>query len=106
MLSGEATNTNFIFFGLTRAGLEPKIYHTRGEYANYYATVAVSSGTLNANRLENKIILSAYAVFTQNNIAHLHAFNTCISSVSVCIRVIIVIAEIYFKLTLEYELHR
>jgi len=28
MLSGEATNTNFIVFGLTRPGLEPTIYHT------------------------------------------------------------------------------
>jgi hypothetical protein len=29
-------NTNFIVFGLTRPGLEPRIYHTRGEYANHY----------------------------------------------------------------------
>jgi len=28
VLSGEATNTNFIVFGLTRPGLEPTIYHT------------------------------------------------------------------------------
>ena len=27
--------------GLTRPGLEPKIYHTRGEHANQYATNAV-----------------------------------------------------------------
>jgi hypothetical protein len=33
MLSGEATNTNFIFFGLTRPGLEPTIYHI-----NHYST--------------------------------------------------------------------
>jgi hypothetical protein len=30
-----------LFFGLTRPGLEPAIYHTRGEYANYYTTDAV-----------------------------------------------------------------
>ena len=30
--SGEATNTNFIVFALTRSGLEPTIYHT------HYAT--------------------------------------------------------------------
>jgi hypothetical protein len=36
-----ATNTNFIVFGLTRPGLEPTIYHTRDEYASYYATDAV-----------------------------------------------------------------
>jgi hypothetical protein len=33
MLSGEATNTNFIVFGLTRPSLEPTIYRTRGECA-------------------------------------------------------------------------
>ena len=36
MLSGEATNTNFIVFGLTRSRLEPTIYRSRGEPANYY----------------------------------------------------------------------
>ena len=35
MNSGEATNTNFIVFGLTRSGLEPMIYHTRGEHVNH-----------------------------------------------------------------------
>jgi hypothetical protein len=38
MLSGEATNTNFIVFGLTGPGLEPMIYRTQGEHANYYTT--------------------------------------------------------------------
>jgi hypothetical protein len=41
MLSGEATNTNFIVFGSTRSGLEPTIYHTRGKHANHYITDAV-----------------------------------------------------------------
>ena len=41
MLSGEATNTNVIVFGLTRPGFESKIYRTRGENANHYATIAV-----------------------------------------------------------------
>ena len=42
MLSGEATtNTNFIVFGLTRSGLEPTIYHTRGEHVNHYTTHTV-----------------------------------------------------------------
>jgi hypothetical protein len=31
MLSGEATNTNFIVFGLTQLGFEPIIYHTWGQ---------------------------------------------------------------------------
>ena len=34
MLSGEATNTNFIVFGLTRPGIDPTIYRNRGEHAN------------------------------------------------------------------------
>ena len=41
MLSGEATNTNFIVFGLTRPGFEPTIYRTRGEHVYHYATDAV-----------------------------------------------------------------
>jgi hypothetical protein len=36
--SGEATNTNCIVFCLTRSGLEPTIYCTRGEHANHYTS--------------------------------------------------------------------
>jgi hypothetical protein len=36
VLSGEATNNNFIVFGLTRSGLQPTMYHTQGEHANHY----------------------------------------------------------------------
>jgi hypothetical protein len=36
VLSGEATHTNFIVFDLTRSGLEPTIYRTRGEHANHH----------------------------------------------------------------------
>jgi hypothetical protein len=42
MLSGEATNTNFIVFDWTRSELELTIYRTRGEHANYYAIDAVT----------------------------------------------------------------
>jgi len=41
VLSGEATNTNFIVLGLTRSGLAFTIYRTRGEHANHYTTNAV-----------------------------------------------------------------
>jgi hypothetical protein len=41
VLSGEATNTNFIVLCLTRSGLEPTIYRTRGEHANHYTINAV-----------------------------------------------------------------
>ena len=40
MLSGEATDTN-LQSGLTRPGLEPTIYHTRGEHANHCTIDAV-----------------------------------------------------------------
>jgi hypothetical protein len=43
MLSEEATNTNFIVFGLTQPVLEPTIYRTQGEHDNHYATDAVHS---------------------------------------------------------------
>jgi hypothetical protein len=43
MLSGEATNTNFLDFGLTQSGLELTIYHTQGKHANHYTTDAVST---------------------------------------------------------------
>jgi hypothetical protein len=33
VLSGEATHTRFMVFGLTRPGREPTIYRTRGEHA-------------------------------------------------------------------------
>jgi hypothetical protein len=41
MPSGEAINTNSIVLGLIQQGLEPTIYHTRGEHANLYSTDAV-----------------------------------------------------------------
>ena len=31
-------NTNFLVFGMTRSGLEPTIYRTRGMHANHYTT--------------------------------------------------------------------
>jgi hypothetical protein len=40
---GEATNTNFIIFALTRSRLEPTIYRTRGEHANPNTTDAVTN---------------------------------------------------------------
>jgi hypothetical protein len=36
VLSGEATNTNFLVFALARSGLEPTIYRTLSEHANQY----------------------------------------------------------------------
>jgi hypothetical protein len=38
MLSGEATITNYIVFGVTQTGLDPTIYRTQDEHANHYTT--------------------------------------------------------------------
>jgi hypothetical protein len=38
VLSGKAIHANTIVFDLTRSGLEPTIYLTRGKYANHYTT--------------------------------------------------------------------
>ena len=43
MLSGKVTNTNLIVFALTRPGLEPTIYNTRGKHSNHYTTDAVKN---------------------------------------------------------------
>ena len=45
-LTEKQQNTNFIVFGLT--GLEPMIYHTRGEHANHYTTDAILLCSLEA----------------------------------------------------------
>ena len=42
MLRGEATNTNFIIFGLTRSENEPTFYSTGDEHANHNTTDAVN----------------------------------------------------------------
>jgi hypothetical protein len=42
VLRGEATNTNFIIFGLTRSENEPTFYSTGDEHANHNTTDAVN----------------------------------------------------------------
>ena len=51
MLNGESTNTNFIVFCLTRSGLPPTIYCTRGEHTNHYVinVVVVLMSTKNVS---------------------------------------------------------
>ena len=39
----EKQHIPILVFGLAQAGLEPTIYHTRGEHANHYVTDAVIS---------------------------------------------------------------
>ena len=40
-LIGNATNTNFLVFGVTRSGLEHTIYRTRGKHHNHYIIDAI-----------------------------------------------------------------
>ena len=57
MLSGQATHTNCIVFGLTRSWLEPAIYRTRGEHATHYATDAQYDDIMDRiylNKLDNQ----------------------------------------------------
>ena len=68
--SQETTHTNFIVFGLTWPGLEPTIYHTRGEHVNYYTTDAVKF--YYRDQIKYLIIMCI------NNIAFLTEFLVCI----------------------------
>ena len=71
-LAEKATNTNVIVFGLTRSGLEPTIYRTRGEHANHYTTDAV---TTNRAYSQSKmcVILTATKISTN---CHVFIFST------------------------------
>jgi hypothetical protein len=59
LFQGEAANTNFLVFGLTRPGLEPTIYHTRGDHANHYTTDVV---VFNIYLLSNCLWCSLFVV--------------------------------------------
>ena len=62
MHSEEATNTNFIVFGLTRPGLEPTIYRTRGERTNHYATNEVTN-YMQFTLTSTNILYKAFQIF-------------------------------------------
>jgi hypothetical protein len=47
MLSGKATNTNFIVFGLIRLGLEPTIYYLKTGAVRSMNSLIVFSATFN-----------------------------------------------------------
>jgi hypothetical protein len=71
MLSGEATNINFIVFALTRSGLKPMIYCTGGEHANHYTTDSVM---LYKNQIFNnkKKQLSNASLLSKFNVSEIH----------------------------------
>jgi len=51
VLCGEATNTNFIVFVLTRSWFEPTIYHTLGGHAKHNTTNVVVGIDININNM-------------------------------------------------------
>ena len=67
MHSREATNTNFIDFGLTWLGLEPMIYHTRGEHANHYTTRCGAVYLQDPHNI-NRIISNIFVLYPYNKI--------------------------------------
>ena len=75
MLSGEATNTNFIVVGVTRPGLEPAISRTREEHVNHYATDVVvlsrrpvkDGKTRNRFKISGKDLEKVQDLFDDNN---------------------------------------
>jgi hypothetical protein len=55
MLSGEATNTNFIVFSLTQSGLKATIYCTRGDHADLCTTNEVNISKIITYQNDNLI---------------------------------------------------
>ena len=64
MLSGKAKNTNFIIFDLTRPGLEPTIYRTRGEHANHNTTDTVADWDDNGPKINEYVHVMTIINFT------------------------------------------
>jgi hypothetical protein len=64
--SGEATNTNFTVFGLTRSRLKPMIYRTQGEHANHYSTNVVLELVAQCNTISAKFGLIMFIGFRKD----------------------------------------
>jgi hypothetical protein len=74
--SGQATNTNFIVFGLNRSGQQLTIYRNRGEHATHYTTDAVDSLQNNYNplfveRLMSYLRLKYLCLFAHSGVQHI-----------------------------------
>jgi hypothetical protein len=64
VISGDATYTNLIVFGLIRSGFEPTIYRNRDEHANHYTTNAISNdGEAGNYRNTNLVHYSIFGVY-------------------------------------------
>ena len=68
ILSGEATNINFIVIGLTRSGLEPTIYHIWGRHANHYTTDAYHLRIISQLKLYGLTWILFYVISIKNRL--------------------------------------
>ena len=96
MLRGEATNTNFIVFGLTRPGLEPTIYRTRGVH-DAVAWLCVSTRNL-TYKLNFMMTLLMWP--HRNNIRFVSSLD------DTCISVTLVLSNLfmfYFNINISYS---
>ena len=72
----EKQNSNFTVFCLTRSGLEPTIYLTRGEHANHYTTDAVKqcgivrAGTVNHYKPYGSLIIKDMCSLSVYDVQH------------------------------------
>jgi hypothetical protein len=76
LLSGKATNTNFIVFGFIWSWLEPTIYRTRGEHALYFSPYFfVKSSKLYLNSVYAITInISSKELFKPTYKLHIHIY--------------------------------
>jgi len=72
--SGEATNSNFIVFGLTRSGLKLTIYRSRGEHANHYSPMRFTCIKDISNKTKHhKYKMIRYIQLEQMKVLHIKA---------------------------------
>ena len=76
VLSGEATHTNFMVFGLTRSALEPMIFCTRGQHANHYNHRWVNSNNLISSNPGNWLYVKCGANELNDFITFMSYFTT------------------------------
>ena len=96
VLSGEARNTNCIAFGLTRPGLEPAIYRTRGEHANHYATDVVTTRRSRVRRSPFLICVVGNVIYLNN--AH------CILYISLVILLAVARDDFYGNYVIHFKI--
>ena len=108
VLRGDATNTNFIVFGLTRSGLEPTIYRTRDEQAYHYTTDAVNTCRHPIKKVISYPCTCFYGDVNNRAIKFKADSSKLLKSLKICIckgtMILTLQLHIYFKLKLKFLL--